>query len=172
MGNNTITYKLKIKALSLLVLIHAFIRVIAILFIILYSFGKHNNYVTIIVVGVVLSFVIFQRCIHVDLFEFIRNNDDNLPEHTKDNYYIALFRKILNSDNKHSDDLTSLRLDILDNIDPYVECNTKKEMNELLNIKIHYIVFNMIFAVLLLVKFNLKQFLPLLLVWFFTIFKV
>ena len=161
---------LQFSVLITLVAIHSVLGVSSILFIILYAFERDVPFITYMAIAIAVSFIIFRRCILIDIYEFFRDGAIDLPGYAKDNYIREKFQKLFRI--KDCRDLTEYRLDILSNTSPMIGCKDSKDIQELHNYKIHYIVINIIIVVILLIKYNLKSLLPLLLIWFFSVFKL
>ena len=162
----------KVPILTTLVVIHSIIGISSILFILLYAFSINVPIITTAVICIVLSFIIFRRCIHIDIYEYVRDGEDDIPDYAQDNYIRKLIQKILLKEPERCKNLTDLRLDIIGNVEPLLLCDTKHDMIDICNYRIHYIVINVILIILLMLKYKLKQFLPLFLLWFFVVFKV
>jgi hypothetical protein len=162
----------KIFLLTLIVIGHVFFSASSILFILLYSFGVNNKVVDFLALGTVISFLIFRRCIAIDIYEYVRDGDTEIPDFARDNFFRKCIQGLLNREDHKKVDMTHYRLDVLKNICPIVETNDSVATEMMLNRKNHYIVINIIMAVILLIKYDLKQFLPLLVVWLFLIFPV
>jgi hypothetical protein len=162
----------KIFLLTLIVIGHVFFSASSILFILLYSLGINSVVVDALALGTVISFLIFRRCIAIDIYEYVRGGDTEIPDFARDNFFRKCIQGLLNRENHRKVDMTHHRLDILENIFPIVETCDTETVEMMLNRKNHYIIINIIMAVILLVKYNLKQFLPLLIVWLFLTFPV
>lgn len=163
--------KARIYLVTFLVLLHTIITINNFLFIIFFSIGKSNKVVDFIVLASILSFVLFGKCIFVDIYHYIKGNS-LFPEYCEENYYKKLLQRWLRSDAKYSKDLTKLRLDILRNVDPLLECESKEELTDMFNFKMHYTTISVVLTILLLIKYNLKSMIPMLIIWFFVIFKI
>ncbi len=152
-----------IKFLTLLVIIHSIFCVSGSLFLLSFAFNKDIKILDILVLFTIISFIVFRRCIMVDIYNFFKKGVKNIPDYAKDNYPRKMLKKMLGK--KIPDkDLTPLRLDIISNICPLVgekEENIKKFFNR----KIEYLLFNIILTTVFLIKYNLQKFIPLLAVW-------
>jgi hypothetical protein len=160
----------KILSLALLVISHLIIFIATILFIVFFAYNKDNSIVNAIVIGVVFSFIVFRRCVYIDIYEYIRD-DLVVPDYAKDNYYRKMAQNWMGS-SCNDTDLTDFRLDILDNVTPFVKCSNRKEITEMYNYKIQYTCLNILLTIIVLIKYDMKQFLPLFLVWFFATFRI
>lgn len=164
---------LKIPLLSIFVFIHSIIGISSFIFILFYSLKIHSSFIDILAICIVVSFIIYKKCIAIDIYEDIYSLDNNndIPYFAKDNflrnYIVNIFN--LNSDNT---DFTSLRLDKINNLSPLLNINNNNYITTLFNRKIHYICINIILSVLLITKYNLQYLLPCLIIWFFSTFKV
>lgn len=155
----------KIFLLTLLVIIHSFFTISCVLFILLNSFSKTTNYsyLDFIVSIVVMSFLIYKRCILIDIYLHIKNLD-NLPHYiniipdiAKDNY---IRNKLIRNNHKHKKDYTKHRLDILDNVDPLHRTKCCDTLRIMFNHKIHYIISNIIIINILIFKYDINIALP------------
>lgn len=162
---------LKIYLLSALVLVHGLFSVSTISNILLYSLGRHSVTLDILSAIVVFSFVIFKRCIMIDIYEYFRDGETNLPRMAKDNYVREELKSITKRKQKEKD-LTPLRLDIITNIIPLLKVDNKDDFMKLYSRKINYMVINVIIAVILCIKYKIKYLIPGLLVWLFSMFPI
>lgn len=170
----------KIFFLFLVVIVHSIFILACLFFMISHSFfNYHNNYIDILALMTCLSFIVYKKCILVDIYYFIKNMgcfkeeclkvECCLPEHTKDNY---LRNKIKNICGLIPDDIdyTHYRLDKLDNISPILK---NKELSQIMfNHKMHYLLSNVIVTVMLINKYNYNKFLPVFILWILNIFKM
>jgi hypothetical protein len=162
----------KILTLALLVISHLIIFMATILFIVFFAYNKDNSIVNAIVIGVVFSFIVFRRCVYIDIYEYIRDGNINIPDYAKDNYYRKMAQNWLGTKCETRKDLTNFRLDILDNLNPLVKCVDPEEIKDMYNYKIQYTCLNILLTIILLIKYDMKKFLPLFLVWFFVVFRI
>lgn len=152
---------MKVPVLTLLVLLHSIFGISSILFLIGYSFGISYLPLDIIVSLTAISFIIFRRCIIVDLYNYIRDGE-KVPYYATDGFPRNIVRKLSGKPVKK--DLTKCRLDILSN----TKISTPQQYSQ----KIHYIVINMMVVMTLMAKYRQHRFLPILLLWFFTVFEL
>ena len=115
----------------------------------------------------VISFLLCRRCIAIDIYRLVKGDSENLPDYAKDNYFR---KKIHNFKGTQSIDYTHLRLDILENLEPLKACENPEEYALFFNRKVQYIVFNTILLLVLAIKYNKKQYLPLYMLWIFMTF--
>lgn len=164
---------IKIIFMTMMSIVHLLVGLSTILFILLYSLGIDISIVTLSATMVALSFVIFRRCIQIDIYEYIKGFDNNLPDCCKDGWIFKKIQEFLfNKDPNNSGHFSTQRLDILSNLNPFLNTDNFDVIDGIHNERIHYIVINSVLAILLLVKYNLKEYIPLFLIWFFTIFPV
>lgn len=172
--------KTKVFLLSLVVFIHAFIILGSILFLFLNSIEYDNKFLELLAISIVLSFIIFKRCIIIDIYEYIKNLDNlnyELPEYAKDNYLrnsLKVFFGICEKDydfNKEID-YTSLRLDILNNLDPMIKKYDKETYTNMYNRKIHYLIGNIILLFVILNKYKLEKIIPFFIIWIMNVFRL
>lgn len=163
--------KLKIYTLSAIIHLHDIIRIIIILFIIFYSFGIQNRIINITTIIVCISFIIFRKCVIIDIYNYIKGDIDEktLPKYARDNY---LQNSINNFFSKKKVEKTSRRLDIVQNLEPFVKTKCIKKTFQFFNSKIHYIGINIINIIILLTIYDMHKFIPVFMVWFFTIFPI
>lgn len=159
-----------IEFLTFLVITHAIFCVAGSLFIVSYSFGYNFPILDFLVLANVVSFIVFRRCIMIDIYNYFANGKKNLPDRAKDNYPRILFNKLLGK-TKNKRDLTPLRLDIIQNIKPFVNTSNVKKINTFLNRKIEYTSINILLTVLLITKYRLNFLLPVLFVWILYNFR-
>jgi len=161
--------------LLLTVMVHIFIMISCVFFIVSHSiFNYHNNYLDILVILTILSFLIFKKCILIDVYNYLADlggKDDNIPLWAKDNFLRNFIKKILGVSVDETD-YTQYRLDKLNNINPMVNVEDKEFMNTLFNHKIHYIASNIILIFVVINKYNLPQISPLIFYWVFNVFKL
>jgi hypothetical protein len=115
----------------------------------------------------VFSYLICQRCVAIDAYDYVKADTENLPDYAKDNYFR---KKIHNFKGTQSVDYTHLRLDILSNLEPLKVCLNPDEFSLFFNRKVQYIVFNTILLLALAVKYDKKQYLILYMLWVFWTF--
>ena len=65
-----------------------------------------------------------------------------------------------------------LRLDIIKNVKPFLNCKDEKYFKLIYNNKIQYIVINIIVVMMIIYKYDLQKLIPLLLTWVFTEFTL
>ncbi len=118
----------------------------------------NNKSLDFFVLMILLSFFLFKRCILVDIYNYILDdlNIEELPIFARDNCLRHLF---LNK----KEDLTLLRLDIL-------EKTFNNYTQPMVNQKIMYITTNCIITMILLSKYNLLKYSPMVFIFIFNIF--
>lgn len=153
------TIDLHVILLSILVLFHSIVSLSSFGFIVAFSLGYDSKILDILAASIVISFLIMGRCVAIDIYEYFKKDRCELPRIAKDNFLRNL---ILGKKDK---DLTSLRLDIINNNKPLVEAENEALVDKFLNRKIHYIGINLILAVLLCVKYKQSKLVMLLIPW-------
>jgi len=161
---------IKVVTLTIIVLVHILFSLSTLVFIVLHSLNLENRIITALALSTALSFVICKRCIAIDIYEYFRDGETDLPSMARDNFFRTIVQKILNS--RFREDLTTLSLDIIDNVIPMAETSGEDHIRLFLNRKIHYILLNSILIIVLLEKFNLVQLLPLFIGWIFYSFPI
>jgi hypothetical protein len=170
--------KSKIFLLSSIVFIHSIFSISCILFIIMYSFKiKTNILLEYTVFLVILSFLVYKKCILIDIYDYIKNLGPELvlPDIAKDNYIRKKINNLLNLKNnikENNIDYTEFRLDILNNIDSLFKQNNKIIFNSMINHKIHYLIANIIIIVIYLHKYNVLHVLPVFITWILKIYPL
>lgn len=147
--------------LFILSLFHSLLGISTLIFFMLFSFGIHNTFIDILVAGIVISFVLTQRCIHIDFTDVIQNQQSEeleIPSYCEDGF---IFKNVLGIQNY----LKEHRLDILSQDLPSTHTH-------IFNTKIHYIVTNILLLIILLIKYEQQKFIPLFLVWFYMTFPI
>lgn len=138
----------------------------------MYSLGLDSPMIDSIVAVTVGSFLVFNRCIAIDIYEYIRDNREELPTVATDDFARNILKTILrHKDIKKNKKLPSLRLDILTNVKPFLEVNHEELALKFLSRKMHYTVINIILTVLLLVKYKKEWAIVLLVPWLSSNFK-
>jgi hypothetical protein len=162
--------KAKIAMLTTIVMAHILFSLSTLVFLLLYSVKIDNSLVTGIATTTATSFVICKRCVAVDIYEFVRGGETELPSVAKDNFFRKNIQKLLNSS---TEDLTPLRLDIIENVGPLCVAPVEEaRVRLLLNRKIQYIVINSLVIVLLLEKYKMTYLISLFVLWIFYSFSL
>ena len=115
------------------------------------------------------AFIIFNRCILIDLYDYIKDLDnikDLIPEYAKDNFIRNKIKNFFSSKQYSSDiDYTQYRLDILNNVLPMKLLKDIRLLENMYNHKIQYVLANIVLIILLLCKYNLHRCIPILVIW-------
>jgi hypothetical protein len=127
-----------------------------------------SNYMTY---GIVLSFLIFKKCILIDIYNYILDmfdlKYDSIPIYAKDSILrntLKLLKSMISGKKlTHSKDYTKYRLDILNNVKPFT--NSTENPTELYNHKVQYLTANIVLTVMILYKLNINQFVIFLIIW-------
>lgn len=168
----------KIFLLVCLVGIHMIFMISSIIFMITYSFNTNykNNFLDFMIICIVVSFIIFKKCILIDIYEYIKNLDDiedDLPDIAKDNYFRNKLKTLFGGKiNKDAIDYTVYRLDKLKNVEPMYQNLDKNLIQNMYNHKVHYLLANIILILMLLHKYKLEKMIPLFIVWILNVFKL
>lgn len=162
---------LHILKLILMVITHSIFSLSSLLFIIAFALDKDVPFLNSVVAITVISFIFFNRCIAIDAYEYIRNGREDLPSVAEDNLARNILKTFTRSKNKNKDKKKkfkknkSLRLDIIKNIKPIVECNDHSLVMKFISRKMHYIVINIILTVIFLIKLEKQKYIPFLILW-------
>ena len=162
--------KIKVPLLVIVVMGHILFSLSTLVFLLLYSANIENRFVTGVATTTATSFIVCKRCIAVDLYEFVRNGETDLPSIAKDNFFRKNIQKLFNTPS--TEDLTPLRLDILDNVVPFCDSTEESRLRLFLNRKIQYILGNSLVIVLLLERYGLRYLISLFVLWIFYSFSV
>lgn len=163
----------KIFLLSLLVFSHSVFILCSIIF--MGFHWKTGLLLDLIVLAPILSFVIFKKCILIDIYDYIKNLDNiehSLPDRAKDNYLRNIVKKFFKVNTGEEVDYTPLRLDVLENIDPLLGLSDCQMLQTFHNRKIHYIIGNVIITLLMFQKYQITKLLPIFVAWLVKTFKV
>jgi hypothetical protein len=149
------------------VLTHSIFSIGSFAFIIFYSLGIHIGILDVIVSITVISFLIFNRCVAIDIYEYIRNGREEIPSIASDDLARNILKTVFRNKKGKKDkkNTVSLRLDILTNVKPFNGLDDETIIMKFLSRKIHYIIINIILTVLLLVKYKKEFAIPLLIPW-------
>ncbi len=158
--------------LSISVIIHSFFGIASLITIITYSFSKNLLLFDILSSINVLSLLIFKKCLAVDIYECIRGDTENLPDIAKDNFLRNKIVSLFKDNSGTVEDFTQLRLDKIDNLTPLINSTDTSYFTKMYNRKHHYLLINIILMIILLTKYNMKKFIPLIIIWIFTIFPL
>jgi len=155
-----------ILQLIFIVLLHSIFSISSFIFIITYALGFHFPTIDLIVGCTVGSFLVFNQCVAIDIYEYYRKGREELPTVATDDFARNILKTVLrHKDVKKNKKLPSLRLDILKNVKPFVEVKEEEVALKFLSRKMHYTVVNIIITVLLLVKYKKHFAIPLLIPW-------
>lgn len=165
--------------LTSVAIIHSIFTIAIILFIILTPFGYSFLLLNCLIFIHVFAFIFFRRCVMTDIYDFFIEKsglvEHELPFMAKDNFirdYIKSFIRGKKKSKKKKKSFKHLRLDIIKNVSPFLNCHDEKYFKLIYNNKMQYIVINIIIVVMLLYKYNLQKLIPLLLAWVFTEFTL
>ena len=168
--------------LTILSLFHSLFSLSSTLFILLTPFNVNSGILNGMVIFVVLTFILFRRCIAVDIYDTISDlaqvDYADLPNMAKDNYLKKSLQCSLSGDQpdiikkKMKKGLRHLRLDIIESVKPLMNCRNEVKMKKMYNHRLHYILINIILCVMLMYKFKCIKFMPLLIVWIFYNFEL
>ena len=154
-----------VLVLILSVLTHTIFSLSSFLFIIFYSVGYHSSMIDVIVTFTVVSFIVFNRCVAIDIYEYLRDGREHIPSLASDDLARNILKNFLRKPKHKKKNKGSLRLDILTNVKPFVGAYKEDIILKFLSRKMHYTVINVILTVLLLVKYKKEYIIPLLIPW-------
>lgn len=161
----------KSQLLISLSITHTILGMIVVSSIYFYSIGYDVLWVDIVACLVPISFIIFRRCIHIDVCEYIKNNEE-FPEYTEDGYYFNQLQKLIfKKEIISKSHLKDYKGGYVDDVEHFCELNDQETIRDIFNEKIHYIVINCILIITLLTKYNMKRLIPIYLMWFFYNFS-
>jgi hypothetical protein len=149
---------MEIFLLTICVIMHTIFGIGSVATMLTFSFREHYIIFDFLALCSVISFLIFKRCLAIDIYEFIKGDleDSEIPFYAKDNF----FRKLIhNFNDTQTIDYTYKRLDILDNISEISDCHL------FFNRKVQYILFNTVLILILGVKYRVEFLLPLFMAW-------
>jgi hypothetical protein len=172
--------KSKIFLLKLSTVSHAYFTVGSIFFILTTAVGVHNTFLDLSAALTFLSFILFQRCLMIDIYNGIKQdtNEVDLPVLARDSstreFIKKLTRKFVKPKRSPEDEdkIHSMRLDILRNVEPFVEEDDEWTIKDMYNRKIQYICGNIIVGIVLINKYNMNRYLILILGWLLYTFPV
>lgn len=156
-----------IVILTIFVILHTIFGLAGVVSMISFFIGMNFPIADYLSILSVISFLVCQRCVAIDAYDFVKGDCEDLPEYACDNFFR---KKIHNFKGTQSVDYTRLRLDILENLEPLEVCANPEEFRLFFNRKVQYIVFNTILLLVLAIKYNKKQYLPLYMLWIFATF--
>lgn len=160
----------RIYMLTLLSILHTILGLLFIVFIFINSFNINIPIIDFLVALIPVSFILFNKCVHLDFYEFIKgDNQDDLPEYTRDGYFFSKLQKMLFGKEIISKTKQHKLYDAKD-IEPLCNSNDPEIIKVIFNEKIHYIVSSIIIMILLLTKYNMKKFIPFFVLWFYMTF--
>jgi hypothetical protein len=164
--------KLKIPLLTIMSVAHTILTIVVIVNIIFYSFDINYPIFDFFSALVPLSFIIFNRCIHLDFHEYIKDGDPTFPAYTEDTYFFSKIQKfIFGKELITRSDTSEYKGNVVYDISPFCEIEDYDVLKNVFNEKIHYIVINCILIVILLTKYKYKKLIPMFVLWFFYIFN-
>ena len=162
--------KHKIYLLTLLSIIHTILGLLFILFIFFNSFNIDLPIIDFLVALIPMSFIVFNKCIHVDFYEFIKGEEENLPECTKDGYLFSKLQKMIFGKEIISKREHKYKLYDAKDIEPFCCIDDPDIIKTIFNEKIHYIVSSCIITIILLTKYKLHKLIPFFIIWFYATF--
>lgn len=159
------------RLLTTLSILHTFIGMVVVCCIYFFTIDVDYPLIDFIAALVPISFIIFKRCIHLDIHENIRLGQ-KVPEYTEDGYYFNQFQKFLFKKEMISKThLKDFKGGEVTDIEHFCKLKDPKLIKDIFNEKVHYIAINSILVVILMTKYKMKKFIPLYLVWFFYNFS-
>lgn len=171
--------------LTLLSILHTILGLLFILFIIFNSFNINIPIIDFLVALIPISFILFNKCIHLDFYDFIKNqsnidiecqynnqeeNGNDYPEYTRDGYFFSKLQQMLFGEEIISKRTHSYKLYDAKDIEPLCNSDDPEIIKTIFNEKIHYIVSSCIITVILLTKYKLQKLIPIFIIWFYLTF--
>lgn len=167
----------KIYMLTLLSVLHTILGLLFILFIIFNSFNINIPIIDFLVALIPISFILFNKCIHLDFYDFIKNQEtencdgsNDFPEYTRDGYFFSKLQQMLFGEEIISKRIHSYKLYDAKDIEPLCNSDDPEIIKTIFNEKIHYIVSSCIITVILLTKYKLQKLIPIFIIWFYLTF--
>lgn len=155
-------------------LLHSYFILGSLFFVLLSSIGRHNIYTDLAAFLTFASFIVFERCVLVDIYNHFKQDliESELPGLAKDktrriikSMANRIFRKKQKLTEEKSDEIEQIRLDILNNLDPFVGEKDKDIIEDMYNRKIQYTCSNLILGTLLINKYDIKWMNIFLILW-------
>ena len=161
----------KNQVLATLSVIHSVIGFVVVLSILSFSLDANTPILDLIAAMVPLSFILFNRCVHLDFYELIKGDSD-IPEYAEDGYYfnklqVMIFGKEIMS----KPEINEFKGGKVTDVSHFCEIQDPDIIKNIYNEKTHYIVINCVLIITLLTKYKQKKLIPLFLIWFFVVFS-
>lgn len=162
----------RIVVLTLLSILHAVLGVLYIMFLCFYGAGI-NSYVVDFIVGLIpVSFILFNRCVHLDFYDFVKGDTDDLPEYTRDGYIFAFIQKqLFGKEYLSKSNVDDYKGGPVNDISALCDIKDPILVKDIFNEKLQYVVTCCIITVIILSKYNLKRFIPFFILWFYYTFS-
>lgn len=165
--------------------IHAYFTLSSIFAVIFLSLGIHNSFIDIGAILTFFSFLFFKRCILIDWHKYVEKGfDDELPYSAKDSFTRDMLKNIADTifgeeintslikDPTIKKKIQDSRMDVLVNIEPFIEEIEPHVIQDMFNRKIQYIAGNLILGVCLMSKYNFKTFPIFMILWVMNTFPL
>jgi hypothetical protein len=157
---------------------HSFFTLSSIFSVVLISFGRHSGIVDAGAFLTFFSFFLFKRCVLIDIHRHIQKDLIEVPYLAQDSFtrdsikHIVnkIFRNKVKLHPEKSKFIEQTRLDILKNVEPFIQENEPMVIQDMYNRKIQYIAGNIILGSILMSKYQMKWFPSVLMFWVITTF--
>ena len=168
-------FLLKSSAIS-----HTYFTIGSITFIVANSIGISSSILDLAAILTFCSFFFFRRCVMIDIYNGIKEDVEemNLPFLARDSSTRELLKKFTRKFVKpkqnpvDEDKIHSMRLDVLKNVDPFVQEDDHPTIKDMYNRKIQYIVGNIILGMVIISKYNLNKLTMVLVAWLLYTFPI
>jgi hypothetical protein len=168
-------FLLKVSALS-----HSYFTMGSIIFIAGNALGFDNPLLDIAAILTFLSFILFKRCVMIDIYNTVKqdHNEMDLPMLARDSSTREFIKSITRNfvkpkDNPVNEDrIHSMRLDILKNVEPFIEEDDRATVRDMYNRKIQYICGNIILGMSLISKYGLYHYSIFIVMWLLYTFPI
>ena len=165
--------KIKVLTLTAMSLMHTVVGFLVVFSILLFSLDIDVLSIDLIAFTVPLSFVLFNRCVHIDFYNHLLEDDiESLPDYTKDAYFFNQIQKTLfNKEIISKARIEKFKGGNVSDIAPFMETEDPSMIQDIFNEKLHYVVINCILITTILIKYDLKYMIPVFITWFFYVFS-
>lgn len=151
--------------------LHSYFTISSILFVIFTSLDIKFKIIEYGAIATFLSFFVLGRCLMVDFYEMLQPDLGELPHTAQDNYTRDQIKRLVNKLFKSKKDLTpeqkeeieKTRLDIVNNVEPFVKEMNVDIIEDMHNRKFQYILGNVIIGMCIGQRYNIPMALPLML---------
>lgn len=172
--------KSQIFLLKINTLTHSFFTLSSLFFVFMNALGSHNLFIDMGAFLTFFSFFIFRRCILIDVYKNIKQdlNQFDLPYLARDNSTRDAIKNFVNKFYKSKSkihpektkEIEETRLDILENIEPFMKQDDYHVIEDMYNRKIQYIAGNIMIGMMLITKYNMNWLSIIMIMWLLITF--